>query len=50
MTGVALEASATDNLSFGFHRNPPLSSRGILNRAAMRDRARKLIARYGVKT
>ena len=30
MTGVALEASATDNLSFGFHRNPPLSSRGIL--------------------
>jgi general nucleoside transport system ATP-binding protein len=50
MTGVALEASATDNLSLGFHRDPPLSRHGFLNRAAMRDHARRLIARYGVKT
>lgn len=48
-TGTALRASATDTLSMGFHRRPPLSRRGVLDRAAMRDRARGLIARFGIK-
>jgi len=48
-TGTALRASATDNLSMGFHRRPPLSRRGVLDRAAMRDRARGLIARFGIR-
>jgi simple sugar transport system ATP-binding protein len=48
-TGTALRASATDTLSMGFHRRPPLSRRGVLDRAAMRRRARDLIARFGVK-
>ncbi|MGF6229799.1 ABC-type uncharacterized transport system ATPase subunit [Inquilinus ginsengisoli] len=48
-TGTALRASAADTLSMGFHRRPPLSRRGVLDRAAMRDRARGLIARFGIK-
>ncbi|WP_026872357.1 ABC transporter ATP-binding protein [Inquilinus limosus] len=48
-TGTALRASATDNLGMGFHRRPPLSRRGVLAPAAMRDRARGLIARFGIK-
>ncbi|WP_230983081.1 ABC transporter ATP-binding protein [Inquilinus limosus] len=48
-TGTAPRASATDNLSMGFHRRPPLSRRGVLDRIAMRDRARDLIARFGIK-
>jgi len=48
-TGTAPRASATDNLNMGFHRRPPLSRRGVLDRAAMRDRARGLIARFGIK-
>ena len=48
-TGTALRASATDTLSMGFHRQPPLSRRGVLDLAAMRRRARDLIARFGIK-
>jgi simple sugar transport system ATP-binding protein len=48
-TGTALRASAADTLSMGFHRRPPLSRRGVLDRAAMRDRARGMIARFGIK-
>jgi len=48
-TGTALRASATDTLSMGFHGRAPLSRRGVLDRAAMRRRARDLIARFGVK-
>ena len=31
-TGTALRASATDNCRMGFHRRPPLSRRGVLDR------------------
>jgi simple sugar transport system ATP-binding protein len=48
-TGTALRASAADNLSMGFHRRAPLSRRGVLDPAAMRDRARSLIARFGIR-
>ena len=48
-TGTALRASATDTLSMGFHRRAPLSRHGVLDRGAMRRRARDLIARFGVK-
>jgi simple sugar transport system ATP-binding protein len=44
-----LHASATDTLSMGFQRQAPLSRRGVLDPAAMRDRARGLIARFGIK-
>jgi simple sugar transport system ATP-binding protein len=47
--GAALAASATDNLSMGFQRRPPLSRRGWLDRGAMAARARELIARFAVK-
>jgi simple sugar transport system ATP-binding protein len=48
-TASAAAASAMDNLSLGFHRNPPLASHGLLNLAAMRGWARGLIAKFGIK-
>ncbi len=49
ITGTALAASATDNLSLGFHRAPPLAHGLFLDPEAMRARARRLIERFTVK-
>src|SRR6185503_1497132 len=47
--GTALPASASDNLAIGFQRHPPLSLRGLLDRAAMTRRARDLIQKFGIR-
>jgi simple sugar transport system ATP-binding protein len=47
--GLALPASAADNLALGFHRRPPLARRGVLNRPAIARRARALIAKFAIK-
>jgi len=47
--GSALAASAADNLAMGFHRGPPLARRGLIDSAAITNRARALIAKFGVK-
>jgi simple sugar transport system ATP-binding protein len=49
ITGTALAATATDNLSLGFHRDPPLSRGVFLDLEAMRIRARGLIERFTIK-
>ncbi|WP_311028686.1 ABC transporter ATP-binding protein [Mesorhizobium koreense] len=48
-TGSAAAASATDNCSLGFQRQPPLSRRGILHHTTMMRLARDLIARFEIK-
>lgn len=48
-TGTARKASAADNLVMGFQRKPPFSKGLRMDRAAVTDHARKLIARFGVK-
>jgi general nucleoside transport system ATP-binding protein len=48
-TASAAAASAMDNLSLGFHRNPPLAAHGLLKLGAMRNWARGLIAKFGIK-
>jgi simple sugar transport system ATP-binding protein len=47
--GTALPASAAENLAIGFQRHPPLSLRGLLDRAAMARRARELIQKFGIR-
>lgn len=47
--GVALDGSVAVSLAAGFHRRPPLTIRGILRPRAIRDHARALIARFGIK-
>ena len=47
--GTALPASAAENLAIGFHRRPPLSRRGLLDRTAMARRARDLIAKFDIR-
>jgi simple sugar transport system ATP-binding protein len=47
--GTALPASAAENLAMGFQHHPPLSRRGILDLRAMAERARDLIARFGIR-
>ena len=49
VTGTALAATATDNLSLGFHRAPPLAHGLVLDPEAMRSRARRLIERFAIK-
>ena len=47
--GTALPASAAENLAIGFHRHPPLSRHGLLDRTAMARRARDLIAKFDIR-
>ena len=49
VTGTARAASATDNLAMGFHRHPPLARRRLLDRGVMVERARAMIARFGIR-
>ncbi len=49
VTGTALAATATDNLSLGFHRTSPLAHGLFLDTEAMRKRARKLIERFSIR-
>jgi simple sugar transport system ATP-binding protein len=49
LVGAALSASAAENLAMGFHRDAPLSRRGLIDASAVASRARALIARFGVK-
>lgn len=49
VVGTALSASASENLAMGFHRRPPVGRGGILDVAAMAERARALIARFGIR-
>ncbi len=49
MTGAALRASAADNLAMGFHRDPPLARRGLLEHRSVAAHARRLIARFDVR-
>jgi simple sugar transport system ATP-binding protein len=49
IVGTALPASAAENLAMGFQRRPPLSRRGILDPRAMAERARALIAKFGIR-
>jgi simple sugar transport system ATP-binding protein len=48
-TASAAAASAAENLAMGFHARPPLASHGLLNRAAMRDWARRLIEAFDIR-
>ena len=48
-TGAALQASAADNLAMGFHRDPPLAGRALLDHRAFAAHARRLIARFDVR-
>ena len=47
--GTALPASVADNLAMGFHQHAPLSLRGLLDRRAITDHARKLIDKFGIR-
>jgi general nucleoside transport system ATP-binding protein len=47
--GTALPASVAENLSIGFQRHPPLSSRGLLDGGAMARRARDLIHKFDIR-
>ncbi len=47
--GSAPGADASDNFALGFQRQAPLSRRGVLDPTAMAERARALIAKFGVK-
>jgi simple sugar transport system ATP-binding protein len=49
VVGTALPASAAANLAMGFHRHPPLAHRGILDLRATAERARTLIAKFGIR-
>ena len=49
VTGTARAASAADNLAMGFHRHPPLARRRLLDRGVMAERARAMIARFGIR-
>jgi simple sugar transport system ATP-binding protein len=48
-TASAAAASATDNLAMGFHCQPPLAHRGLLQQKAMRKWARGLIEQFDIK-
>jgi simple sugar transport system ATP-binding protein len=48
-TATAAAASAMDNLSFGFHRKPPIGIRGFLRLGAMHVWARALIRKFDIK-
>jgi ABC-type uncharacterized transport system ATPase subunit len=48
-TASAGAGSAMDNLAMGFHRSPPLASRGLLRLKEMRAWARALIQKFDVK-
>ena len=47
--GTALPASAAENLAIGFHRHPPVSRRGLIDRTALHRWARQLIERFGIR-
>ncbi len=47
--GTAPTASAADNLAMGFHRRPPLRRGWKLDGTAVRDWARRLIARFDIR-
>ena len=48
-TASAAAASATDNLAMGFHDRAPIAPHGLLNRAAMRSWARRLIEAFDIR-
>ncbi|MEI9984709.1 MAG: ATP-binding cassette domain-containing protein [Aliidongia sp.] len=48
-TASAPAASATENLAMGFHRRRPLAVWNILQSKALRDWARRLIAKFDIK-
>jgi simple sugar transport system ATP-binding protein len=48
-TASAGAASAMDNLSFGFHRKPPIAIRGFLRLKPMHAWARALIRKFDIK-
>jgi simple sugar transport system ATP-binding protein len=47
--GAALKASAADNLAMGFQHFPPIARGAAIDLRALSERARGLIARFGVK-
>jgi ABC-type uncharacterized transport system ATPase subunit len=47
--GSALSASAADNLAMGFHRMAPLARGGVIDPAAIAERARALIRRFQIR-
>jgi simple sugar transport system ATP-binding protein len=47
--GTAGAASAADNLAMGFQRRPPIARGRLIDRAALRRRARELIARFDIR-
>ena len=49
-TGLALDLSLRDNLIMRDYRDPPLSSRGLLELASIRDHCVNLIRRFDVRT
>jgi ABC-type uncharacterized transport system ATPase subunit len=48
-SGSAVAASVADNLALGFHRRPPLRRGWRLDRAGMRDHARRIIEHFDIK-
>jgi simple sugar transport system ATP-binding protein len=48
-TASAGLASATDNLTMGFHRQPPIAVRGLMRPKQARARARSLISKFDIK-
>ncbi len=47
--GSAVEASVSDNLAMGFHRNPPIRRGWRLDRRAMKRHAESIIEDFGIK-
>ncbi len=47
--GSALSASAADNLAMGLHRIAPLARGGLIDTAAIAERARALIRRFAIR-
>ncbi len=48
--GLILDFDLVENIALGDHRRPPFVKRGVLDRRAMDDTARKRIADYDVRT
>jgi ABC-type uncharacterized transport system ATPase subunit len=48
-TASVAAASATDNLTMGFHRKPPIAVRGLLQLRAARAWARALIEKFDIR-
>jgi simple sugar transport system ATP-binding protein len=48
--GLVLEFDLVENIALGDHRKPPISNRGVLDRKAMTQVARKRIADFDIRT